>query len=173
MTTTICGTGLIHDAEFGVSLPREWREWPTRIELAFTLTTGGAVTSEDYSRLGVGSLHEAARNLFNPKYSRRLIRYSLKADGFLPIYRYDAEWSLLRRGTTGGVRRRRQEQRTEPWSYGADTTLLELWREPLTKHTFESRIWMRAGGRSETDAIRNWAAAARLMRREYRSWQDA
>ena len=161
MTTTICGTGLVHDAEFGVSLPHDWTKWPTRIELAFTLTTGGAVTSEDYSKFRVISLHEAARNLFNRRYSRRLLRYSLKADGFLPAYRYDAEWSLLRRGTTGGVRRRRPEQRTEPWVHGADTTLLEIWRQPLTQYTFESRIWLRAGGRSEKDAIRNWAAAAR------------
>ena len=133
MTTFTCGTGLVQAADFDVSLPREWTKWPTRIELAFNLTMGGAVTGEDYSRFRVESLYEATRNLFNPAYRRRNFRYSLKADGFIPAYRYDAEWSLLRRGTTGGVRRRRPEQRTEPWSYGADTTLLEIWRQPLTQ----------------------------------------
>jgi hypothetical protein len=164
---------MLEDNRLDESLPAEWLEWPTRIELAFTLTMGGAVTSEDYSRFRVESLHEAAQYLFDPAYVRRYFRYSLKTDGFLPAYKYDAEWSLLRRGSTGGVRRRRPEQRTEPWVHGADTTLLEIWRQPLTQYTFESRIWLRAGGRSEKDAIRNWAAAARLMRREYRSWQDS
>lgn len=171
--TIICGTGLIYDTQFDMSLPREWTEWPTRWELAFDLSTGGAVISEDYSRFRVESLHAAAEFLFDPKFRRRHLRYSLKTDGVLPAYGYDAEWSLLRRGSTGGVRRRRPEQRAKPWIYGADTTLIEVWRQPLTKFTFDSRFWLRVGGRTEKDATRNWIAVARLLRRQYRAMQEA
>ncbi len=152
--------------------PKEWSEWPTRWELAFDLSNGGSVTQEDYSRFRAESLREVAQYLFDPVFRRRLLRYSLKTDGVLPAYEYDAEWSLLRRGSTGGVHRRGPEQRTKPWDYGADTTLLEVWRQPLKRFTSESRIWLRAGGRSEKDAIRNWFASAQLLRKMYRSGFD-
>ena len=161
MNTRTCVTVILQNDEFDFSLPKEWVAWPTRMELAYTLTGGGAVSSEDYSKFRADSLHEAAGFLFDPRFQRMPFRYSLKTDGFLPAYRFDAEWSLLRRGSTGGVRRRMREQRTEPWSYGADTTLLEIWRQPLTQHTFKSRVWLRTGGRTEEDAIRNWTAVAR------------
>lgn len=167
-----CFTVMLDHELFDKSLPEEWLEWPTRIELAFTLTKGGGVTRDSYTRFKVESLYEATQFLFDPIYRRRYFRYSLKTDGFVPAYKYDAEWSLLRRGSTGGVRRRQREQRVEPWSYGADTTLLEIWRQPLTEYTFEGRIWLRTGGRTEKDAIRNWTNVARLMRQEHRSWQD-
>ena len=171
MTTRICITAALDAPNLGVSLPEEWSTWPTRIELAFDLSMGGAVTSDDYSRFKAGSLHEAADFLFDPTYQRRYFRYSLIADGFLPAYKYDARWPLLRRGSTGGVHRRVRKQRTEPFSYGADTTLLEIWRQPLTQHTFEGRIWLRTGGRTEQDALGNWLAVARLMRKQYSAWQ--
>ena len=154
--------------EFNDALPDEWTNWPTRIDLAYTLTLGSAVTSESYSRFRVESLYEAVRYLFDPYYRRRYFRYSLKTDGFLPAYQYDAEWSLLRRGSTGGVSRRKREQRVEPWSFGADTTLIEIWREPLTEYTFEGRLWLRTGGRTKDDAVQNWLVSARLLRKVYR-----
>ncbi len=155
--------------EFNDALPDEWTNWPTRIELAYTLTLGGAVTSDSYSRFRVESLYEAIQYLFDPVYRRRYFRYSLKTvEGVLPAYRFDAQWSLLRRGSTGGVWRRQREQRAEPWSCGADTTLLEIWREPLTEYTFKGRLWLRTGGRTKDDAVQNWFASARLFRKMYR-----
>jgi hypothetical protein len=167
VSNRICVTGQLQADGTEFELPGEWRTWPTRIELAFDLSTGGAVTADDYSRFQANSLQEVVRFLFDPTFSRRSLRYSLKADGFLPAYRYDSEWSLLRRGSTGGVRRRVPEQRAEPWSSGADTTLFEIWRRPITMHTFKSRIWLRAGGRTEKDSVRNWIAIAQQMR-QYR-----
>ena len=167
MSTRTCVTVLLKN-DVTDALPAEWTTWPTRMELAFSLTGGGAVNSEDYSRFKVASLREAARFLFNPRYQRRPLRYSLKTDGFLPAYRFDAEWSLLRRGCTGGVRQRMLEQRLLPWSHGADTTLFEIWRRPITQHTFKSRVWLRTGGRTEEEAVRHWFAVAHQMRREYR-----
>ncbi len=172
MSQPTCVTVILAGSTIDISPPQEWSEWPTRWELAFDLSTGGSVPPEDYSRFRAESLQEAARYLFDPLFRRRHLRYSLKTDGVLPAYRYDAEWSLLRRGSTGGVRRRRPEQRAKPWDYGADTTLLEIWRQPLTKFTFESRIWLRTGGRTEEDSVRNWLASAQLLRRMYRPSPD-
>lgn len=158
---------------FNDALPDEWMNWPTRMELAFTLTMGGAVTSESYSRFKVETLYEAAQYMFNPYFRRRYFRYSLKTtDGVLPLYRFDAEWSLLRRGSTGGISRRKREQHAEPWSYGADTTLLEIWREPLTEYTFKGRLWLRTGGRTKDDAVQNWLVSASLLRKMYRPSPD-
>ncbi|MFT7653305.1 MAG: hypothetical protein ACI9UU_002415 [Candidatus Azotimanducaceae bacterium] len=172
MTTRICITAALDAANLGVSLPEEWSRWPTRIELAFDLSIGGAVTGDDYSRFKANSLQDVANFLFDPVYQRRYLRYSLITDGFLPAYRYDAEYSLLRRGSTGGVRRRVRKQGTEPFSWGADTTLLEIWRQPLTQNTFESRIWLRTGGLTENDALSNWIAVARHMRKQHSIWKN-
>ena len=159
--------------EFNDALPNDWASWPTRVELAYTLTLGGAVTGESYSRFRVESLYEAVQYLFDPVYRRRYFRYSLKTTkGVLPLYRYDAQWSLLRRGPTGGLWRRQREQRVEPWSYGADATLLEIWRQPLTEYTFKGRLWLRTGGRTKDDAVQNWLASARLLRKMYRPSLD-
>ena len=155
--------------EFNDSLPKQWLAWPTHVELAFTLTEGSAVTSDDYGRFRSESLYKAALLLFDPTYRRRHFRYSLKSDGFLPAYRYDAQWSLLRRGSTGGVWRRQREQHAEPCSYGADSTILDVWRQPLTQHTYKSRLWLRTGGRTEAEAVRTWETAARAFRQLGRS----
>lgn len=168
MTTKAHLTSAVKSDEFNAALPDDWRGWPTRVELAYTLTLGSAVTTESYSRFRVESLYEAVRYLFDPVYRRRYFRYSLKTDGFLPAYQYDAEWSLLRRGSTGGVSRRKREQRVESWSFGADTTLIEIWRESLTEYTFEGRLWLRTGGRTKDDAVQNWLVSARLLRKVYR-----
>jgi hypothetical protein len=173
MTTKANLTSALKPDEFNDAFPNEWRAWPTRMELAFTLTMGGAVTGADYAKFRVKSLYEAIQYLFDPVYRRRFFRYSLKTtEGILPLYRYDAQWSLLRRGSTGGVWRRQREQLAEPWSYGADTTLLEIWREPLTEYTFEGRLWLRTGGRAKDDAVQNWLTSARQLRKMYRLRSD-
>ena len=172
-TTKANLTSALKPDDFNDALPDEWVNLPTRMELAFTLTMGGAVTSESYAQFRVESLYVAVQYLFDPVYRRRYFRYSLKTtEGVLPLYRFDAQWSLLRRGSTGGVWRRQREQRAEPWSVGADTTLLEIWREPLTEYTFEGRLWLRTGGRTKDDAVRNWLASARLLRKVYRLSSD-
>ena len=78
MTTKANLTSALKPDEFNDAFPNEWRAWPTRMELAFTLTMGGAVTGADYAKFRVKSLYEAIQYLFDPVYRRRFFRYSLK-----------------------------------------------------------------------------------------------
>ena len=59
MSTGICITSQMQVEWMDLELPAEWSAWPTRIELAFDLSTGGSVTSEDYSRFQANSLEDS------------------------------------------------------------------------------------------------------------------
>jgi hypothetical protein len=148
--------------ELPEGFPSDLAAVPLRVSVSLTLTEDNCIYPEFFDEFSVRSIEGAMANLLHNKGTFLVYRFVVA--GATPAYAIDADWPLLRRGSTAaGLRPRVLVSTGAPWNMASDRVVIELRNAPLS--AWASRLCLRVGGRDEIDAVRRWDGIAWPLRR--------
>jgi hypothetical protein len=148
-----------------LALPESWGSWPLSIEVQFHLTEANAVSSDDYPKFSASGLEEAAAKFFAVEHDYWYFPgYRLHTEGVAAIS-YWVDWPLLRKVGAPSVQRGDGPRRDAiGLEYGAEDTLLYLWKRPKDPLGFRGQLRLCTAGRSLHEAIAAYDLVAPQLR---------
>ena len=149
-------------------VPDEWLDWPCHVEVSYTLTENGCVSSACYEEYDALNVEEATDKLFAPENEGILARYRIHTEEIASPYRWNVSWPLFRRGSEKGIVKRGKRQGAVPWYWYDDDTLFEIWNKPLDSYGFKTRFMVEVGGRNKEEAVENWHLLVKPLRKRFK-----
>ena len=136
------------------------------MEPTYWFTEYNAVGQDFFDYYTVDTFGEAVAKLFDERMTDP-VGYRCHALYVTPAFEWYARWPLLRRSKRGGFVRRKAMQGAGPRNFHPDNTLFEVWRRPKPMG-FTWTYMLRAGGRTQQEAMENWKFWAAYFRRARR-----
>lgn len=157
----------ITSARSSLQLPTNWRNWPTDIEVLFQYTETNSVAADDYLVFAVNDLTQAAEKLFSVEKDHWYFPgYRLHSVGVVAAISVWVDWPLSRKSGAPQIQERDGPRRDAlGLTYGAEDTLLYLWKRPNGPMGYSSQLRLSTGGRTLADAIEAYDVLAPQLRR--------
>lgn len=157
----------IQSSRLSLQLPSNWRSWPIDIEVSFHYTETNAVAWEDYETFAANDLNQAAEKLFSVEEDHWYFPgYRLHTVGVVAAISVWVDWPLSRKSGPPRIKKRDGPLRDAlGLEYGADDTLLYLWKRPNGPMGYSSQLRIATGGRTLADAIEAYDILAPQLRR--------
>ena len=150
-----------------IKLPTPWQNWPTSVEVLFHYTETNSVAREDYQTFAAADLDEAAQKLFSVEDDHWYFPgYRLHTVGIIPAIAIWVDWPLSRKSGQPIIQERDgPRQDALGFEYGADDTLLYLWKRPDGPLGYSSQLRLATGGRTLAEAIDTYNVVAPQLRK--------
>ena len=137
---------------FPKDMPREWSNWNCGVETAFSLVGNRSVHKELYDEFKVVSFEKSLNKLMNNR--EILVHYRFYTINFFPAFSVYASGSIGTKRKT--YKTRDIIQGDTPFEFYSDNTIMEIWNEPYSIHSYSSFIKLRCGGINKEKAKYNW-----------------
>tara|TARA_B100000700_G_scaffold59109_1_gene64245 strand:+ start:36948 stop:37823 length:876 start_codon:yes stop_codon:yes gene_type:complete len=146
--------------------PDQWRPLPARFGVHFALSEGWGVNREMFLSWQRQDADSIIATLAEGRRDGILLIYTLQAENVMPMEPYEVDWPLLRRGNTPPQAKAGKEAQRLCRIYQHVERTVGFGATPPA---FDSAvIRLAVSGKTPDDAIRNWYAVAKPLRRALR-----
>lgn len=156
--------------EYSDGLPKTWSDYEVEFNVGFVLSEGACLYREIFKEYQRDNFKEILEVLYGPRYDGLLFCYHVVARHTIPFLGWDADWPLLGRGKNQPVKRKKMEG-VIPGEYDENCKLLSLYQRfshsvgyGTPPYFGKPTVYLRVGGITEEDAIKNWRICANLLR---------